>query len=72
MAQPTAETPLDIRRPFTRADALAAGITPKLLRGSRFRRLSRGVYTSAEVPITPLVRAQAVLVLHPRPRSRAA
>ena len=49
---PTAETPLDIRRPFTRADALAAGIIPKLLRGSRFRRLFPGVYISAEVPIT--------------------
>src|SRR5690242_8769692 len=65
MALPTAEKPLDIRRPFTRAQAVAAGISPKLLRGSRFRRLFRGVYLSAEVPVNPLVRAQAALVLHP-------
>jgi hypothetical protein len=65
MALPTSEKPLDARRPFTRADALAAGISPKALRGSRFRRLFRGVYISAEVPVTPLVRAQAALLLHP-------
>lgn len=65
MAMPAAESPLDIQRPFTRADALAAGISPKLLRGSRFRRLFRGVYIGAHVPVSPLVRAQAALVLHP-------
>jgi len=65
MALPTAGTVLDVRRPFTRADALAAGLTPKMLRGSRFRRLFRGVYISAKAPVNPLVRVQAALLLHP-------
>ncbi len=56
---------LDTTRPFTRADALAAGISPKMLRGSRFRRLFRNVYISAEGPHSPLVRTQAALKLHP-------
>jgi len=58
-------TSFDTSHPFTRADALAAGISPKMLRGSRFRRLFRGVYISADVPVNPLVRAQAALLLHP-------
>lgn len=66
MAMTTAATPaLDPRRPFTRADAVAAGLEPKLLRGSRFRRLFRGVYVLREVPVSPFVRTQAALVLHP-------
>ncbi len=56
---------LDTRRPFTRADALAAGISPKQLRGSRFRRVFRGVYVRADVLDHPLIRAQAALLLHP-------
>ena len=40
--------PLDTRRPFTRADALAAGISPKMLRGSRFRHIFRGVSVAAD------------------------
>ena len=56
---------LDVRRPFTRTDALAAGFTAKQLRGSRFRRLFQGVYIDARIPDHPLIRAQAVLLVHP-------
>jgi hypothetical protein len=56
---------LDVRRPFTRADAIAAGIDPRLLRGKRFRRIFKGVYISAEVPPSPLHRVEAAVVLHP-------
>lgn len=59
------ETPLDLSRPFTRADAVRAGIDPKLLRESRFRRLFRGVYVLRSTEVNPLVRAQAALVVHP-------
>lgn len=56
----------DYRRPFTRADAVAAGIDPKLLRGSKFRRIFRGVYVDAAVPDTPRLRVEAALkvVMH--------
>lgn len=57
---------LDLRRPFSRADAIAAGIDPKLFRGSRFRRIFRGVYVDASVPPSPALRARAALVpFHP-------
>lgn len=58
-------TALDTRRPFTRADALAVGISPKQLRGSRFRRIFRGVYVEARVADSPLTRAEAALLLQP-------
>ena len=54
---------LDLRRPFTRADAIAAGVDPRLLRGSRFRRLFRGVYVDASSPDTPQLRIRAALRL---------
>ena len=63
VAAPT--TRLETRRPFTRADAIAAGIPLRELRGSRFRRIFTGVYVDARVPDHPLVRAQAALVIHP-------
>lgn len=44
---------LDPTLPFTRADGLAAGITPAVLRGPRYRKLGRGVYVDAAVPLTP-------------------
>ena len=66
MAATTPEAqPLDMRRPFTRADAVRAGIDPKILRTSRFRRIFRGVYILTEVPGSPFIRAEAALVLHP-------
>ena len=65
MAAVRIEEALDTHRPFTRADAVHAGISPKLLRGSRFRRIFRGVYIARELPVSPFVRTQAALVLHP-------
>jgi very-short-patch-repair endonuclease len=56
---------LDTRRPFTRADAVAAGISPRRLGGSRFRRIFRGVFISAEAPATSDERVVAALMLHP-------
>jgi hypothetical protein len=50
------------RRPFSRADAISAGIDPQLLEGSRFRRIFRGVHVAASVEVTPQVRAAAALV----------
>jgi hypothetical protein len=57
---------LDTRRPFTRADAIAVGLDPRLLRGSRFRRLFRGVYVDAAVPESPHSRTEAALKLFKR------
>jgi hypothetical protein len=56
---------MDTSRPFTRADAIAAGISPRLLRGSRFRRLFRRVYISADVPPDPRQLIVAGLLVHP-------
>ncbi|UPK76772.1 DUF559 domain-containing protein [Nocardioidaceae bacterium SCSIO 66511] len=39
-------------RPFTRAEALRLGLSDQALRGSRFKRLVRGVYVCADVPMT--------------------
>ena len=66
--QVAAEEPrIDTRRPFTRADAVAAGVHPKLLRGSGFRRIFRGVYVAADVPDSAALRAGAALLpFHPR------
>jgi hypothetical protein len=57
---------LDTRRPFTRADAIAAGVDPRLFRGSRFRRLFRGVYVDATVPESTQLRTEAALKLFKR------
>jgi uncharacterized protein DUF559 len=56
---------LDLRRPFTRADAVAAGVDPRVLRTSRFRRLFRGVYVSAAHADEPWLRTAGALALHP-------
>lgn len=58
------------KRPFTRADAVAAGVSEHMLRGSRFRRLFRGVYVCADVPDSPLLRLDGALLLLP-PRAAA-
>lgn len=64
-------TPVDTSRPFLRSDAIAAGIEPKLLRGSGFRRIFRGVYVDASVPDSPLVRAEAAVLRVGRNRAVA-
>ncbi|HZJ04971.1 MAG TPA: hypothetical protein VFD59_05815 [Nocardioidaceae bacterium] len=55
---------LDLRRPFTRAQAIAADIDPRTLRGPKFRRIFHGVYILAECTLTPQLRAEAALVIH--------
>lgn len=62
-AQP--EPASDLRRPFTRADAVRAGVPAKILRTSLFKKIFRGVYVSADVPDSPFLRAEAALLLHP-------
>ena len=54
---------LDTRRPFTRAEALAAGFDPGRAPSGRFTRIFHGIYLDADVPVTPIVRAQAALKL---------
>jgi hypothetical protein len=43
---------LDIRHPFTRADARAAGITVKELTSSRYQKVFYKLYVSADFVIT--------------------
>ena len=54
--------PFDPRRPFTRADALAAGLGDGALRGRGFVTLLRGIYVSAEVRVGVRERAAAALL----------
>jgi len=54
-----------MRRPFTYAEATAAGVSPSALRGPMFRTLFRGVHVHASVPAHPLIRVEAALLLHP-------
>ena len=56
---------LETRWPFTRAQAIAAGITPMMLRGPRFRQLYRGVYVDARVASSPEIRTLGALLTHP-------
>lgn len=56
---------LDIGRPFSKADGVAAGIPYKVLRGSRFRRLFRDVYISSDVREHLDDRTRGALLLHP-------
>lgn len=50
-------------RPFLFAAARKAGISRRQLAGARFRRLHRGVYIDAKVEMTPLLWAEAALLL---------
>lgn len=51
--------------PFTVAEARRRGLSPKALRGRRFRRLFRGVYVDAEVELTFVLWLQAALLVLP-------
>ncbi|HET6625533.1 MAG TPA: hypothetical protein VFG63_04025 [Nocardioidaceae bacterium] len=62
---PASSQALDILCPFTRADAIAAGLDPRVLRGKSFRRLFKGVYVSAERPPSAFLQAEAALCVHP-------
>jgi very-short-patch-repair endonuclease len=55
----------EMRRPFRRADAVAAGVSASALRGKNFRKIFHGIYVHASVPAHPLIRVQAALALHP-------
>lgn len=55
----------DMRRPFTRTDAVAAGVSMSALRGANFCRIFRGVYIHSSVPAHPLIRVRAALLIHP-------
>src|SRR5262245_31948930 len=52
-------------RPFTLTEARAAGLTDRMLRGQRFRRVFAYVYVCADLPDTPLIRLAAALLRAP-------
>jgi Protein of unknown function (DUF559) len=56
---------LDLRRPFTRAEALAAGVPRRALPGPDFVRVLHGIYRHARLPMTPRLLVEAVLLAHP-------
>ncbi|GAA5114388.1 hypothetical protein GCM10023339_19960 [Alloalcanivorax gelatiniphagus] len=53
---------LDPRTPFRRGAALAAGVSPKELRGPRFKVVLPGTYVAASTVVTPAVRVRAALL----------
>ena len=55
----------DPRQPFSRAEARAAGLTAEMLLSSRFHKICWDTYVARDVPITPLLRAKAVIRLVP-------
>ncbi len=59
------DEPLDVMRPFSRAQAIAAGIALTELRRVAYRPVFTGVYPDASVEVTPTVRARAALVPFP-------
>jgi very-short-patch-repair endonuclease len=55
---------MNLRRPFRGTQAVAAGaLTPKMLRGPRFRRLFRDVYVAADVEVDLALRSCAAYLL---------
>jgi hypothetical protein len=55
----------DPRQPFSRAEARAAGLTAEMVLSRRFDKICWDTYVAREVPITPLLRAKAVIRLVP-------
>jgi len=66
---PDADATLDLRNPFRRRTAVAAGVSAKTLRGPHFQRLLPGVYVSSDVAVTEMLRARAVATLVDDPRA---
>jgi len=64
-ATDTARTSLDTSKPFTRAEAVAAGLDLGMLRSRRFRVVLRGVYVDAGAPDSTDLVVRAALKLHP-------
>ena len=56
---------LDPMQPFTRTQALIAGLTDRQLRRREFVRLYRGVYLSRQAPASLEVRARGALLVAP-------
>lgn len=59
------EMALVLHHPFTRRQALEAGITDAQLRAKRFRQLFHGVYISTSVEMTLLLWLRAALLVSP-------
>jgi len=57
---------LELRRPFTFAQAMAAGVSPSALKGPMFRQVLRGVHIHSSVPSHPLLLVEAALLVHPQ------
>lgn len=56
---------LDPSLPFTRAEARAAAISIRQLRGPKYQRLFFNSYVSSAVAVTPVLRAKAALKVSP-------
>ncbi|MET0692856.1 MAG: hypothetical protein ABWY56_02940, partial [Propionibacteriaceae bacterium] len=56
---------IDTSQPFTRREALAAGIPVDQLAGPRYHKLFHGLYLAASVKITVAERAKAALKISP-------
>jgi hypothetical protein len=59
------QSAFDPRRPFSRAEARAAGLSPEMLLSRRFHKIFWDAYVAHDVAITPLLRAKAVIRLVP-------
>ena len=53
------QSPLDPSQPFTHAEARAAGVSDRSLRGPAYRRIFPNVYVAAAIPDTLVVRCRA-------------
>jgi hypothetical protein len=62
---PRPESAFDPTRPFTRAEARAAGVTDDELRGARYRKLLFGVHVDARVEQTPELTGEALMLVGP-------
>jgi Protein of unknown function (DUF559) len=65
MAAQMHEAELDVRKPFSRADARRAGIPVRHLTSTRFRKLFYDLYIGADLAVTPAVLASAALRISP-------
>jgi len=61
---------LNIRRPFSRAEARAAGITVRELLGVGFHKVFYDCYVASSTSITEELRAEAALDVSPGCRNR--
>lgn len=61
---PELEEPLDVRRLFTYAQGLAAGLRPAELRSKDYRQVIHGIYVHASVEPRPFERVEAALLVH--------